>query len=64
MKKRIVLFLLTQPSPSGEGYYKRELLLLALKPSPDGEGWGEEILKQILFPCLLGFVHLTIVTDL
>jgi len=36
MRKRIILFLLTQPSPSREGFKTR---FYALKPSPEGEGW-------------------------
>ena len=36
MWKRIILFLLTQPSPSREGFKTRTY---ALKPSPEGEGW-------------------------
>jgi len=48
MWKRIVLFLLTQPSPSREGFKRRAY---ALKPSPEGgvgsTAWMQEVEQRM-----------------
>jgi hypothetical protein len=46
MKKRIIVFLLTQPSPAREGLGAESSSLKALSC---WGGLGEEILKQFLF---------------